>query len=63
LSSSERRFDSFLFGETTCEMQRTCSPELDAAVTYDDSPLAGLGPKSAKEVREGLARIEEFPNA
>jgi len=35
--------------------------EFDEAVEYYDGQLAGLGAEFAVEVREGLARIAEFP--
>ena len=37
--------------------------ELDDAVVYYNRQLAGLGTEFATEVRIGLARIEEFPEA
>ena len=37
--------------------------ELDDAVAYYESQLSGLGVEFAAEVRAGLARIEEFPDA
>jgi hypothetical protein len=37
--------------------------ELDDAVAYYEVQLAGLGTDFAAEVRAGLARIEEYPEA
>jgi toxin ParE2 len=37
--------------------------ELDDAVAYYETQLAGLGAEFAVEIRAGLARIEEFPEA
>jgi hypothetical protein len=37
--------------------------ELDDAVAYYESQLADLGTKFAAEVRTGLARIGEYPEA
>ncbi len=37
--------------------------ELDAAVAYYNGLTAGLGTQFALEVREGLRRVVEFPNA
>jgi plasmid stabilization system protein ParE len=37
--------------------------ELDDAVAYYEAQLAGLGSDFAAEVRAGLARIEEYPEA
>jgi hypothetical protein len=37
--------------------------ELAEAVTHYDAQLAGLGAEFALEVRDGVARIEEYPKA
>jgi plasmid stabilization system protein ParE len=37
--------------------------ELDEAVAYYNAQSAGLGAELASEIREGLARIEQFPQA
>ena len=37
--------------------------EFDDAVAYYESQLAGLGTEFADEIRAGLTRIEEFPEA
>ena len=37
--------------------------ELDDAIVYYEAQLAGLGVEFAAEIRAGLARIEEFPDA
>lgn len=37
--------------------------ELDGAVAYYEAQLAGLGSEFAAEVRAGLTRIEEYPEA
>ena len=37
--------------------------ELDDAIVYYEAQLAGLGVEFAAEIRTGLARIEEFPDA
>lgn len=37
--------------------------ELDEAVAYYNELTAGLGTQFAQEVREGLRRVVEFPNA
>lgn len=37
--------------------------ELDDAVAYYELQLDGLGTEFAAEIRAGLARIEEFPDA
>ena len=36
--------------------------ELDDAIAYYEAQLVGLGIEFAREVRAGLARIEEFPD-
>jgi len=37
--------------------------ELDAAVAYYEAQVAGLGSDFAAEVRAGIVRIEEYPEA
>ena len=37
--------------------------ELDEAVSYYNAQSAGLGAEFVSEIREGLARIEQFPQA
>src|SRR4029077_9230896 len=52
-----------VFETVTIRFRAEAEAEFDAAVTYYELQLAGLGTEFAAEVQAGLARIEEFPDA